>query len=153
MLPRFPAGKGTREIGSKRKGKRGKEEFLKGKCNQGTGSNVLKFKNSTAMSEWVDQFNRWLVPSSHSTGNIPRLDASTDSTERLWCKTGSNVLKFKKFNRCKWMNSTTDWFLVVIQLETYLDWTLTPLIPLSDFNVGPAQTSWNSNSENSTTDT
>jgi len=34
MLPRFPAGKGTREIGSKRKGKRGKEEFLKGKCNQ-----------------------------------------------------------------------------------------------------------------------
>jgi len=35
MLPHFPAGKGTREIGSKRKGKRGKEEFLKGKCNQG----------------------------------------------------------------------------------------------------------------------
>jgi len=35
MLPRFPAGKGMREIGSKRKGKRGKEEFLKGKCNQG----------------------------------------------------------------------------------------------------------------------
>ena len=35
MLPRFPAGAGTREIGSKRKGKRGKEEFLKGKCNQG----------------------------------------------------------------------------------------------------------------------
>jgi len=36
MLPHFPAGKGIREIGSKRKGKRGKEEFLKGKCNQGT---------------------------------------------------------------------------------------------------------------------
>ena len=35
MLPRFPAGAGTQEIGSKRKGKRGKEEFLKGKCNQG----------------------------------------------------------------------------------------------------------------------
>jgi len=35
MLPRFPAGKGIREIGSKRKEKRGKEEFLKGKCNQG----------------------------------------------------------------------------------------------------------------------
>jgi len=35
MLPCFPAGKGTREIGSKRKGKRGKDEFLKGKCNQG----------------------------------------------------------------------------------------------------------------------
>jgi len=34
MLPRFPAGKGKQEIGSKRKGKRGKEEFLKGKCNQ-----------------------------------------------------------------------------------------------------------------------
>jgi len=38
MLPRFPAGKGTQEIGSKRKGKQGKEEFLKGKCNQGTGT-------------------------------------------------------------------------------------------------------------------
>jgi len=35
MLPRFPAGTGTRETGSKRKGKRGKEEFLKGKWNQG----------------------------------------------------------------------------------------------------------------------
>jgi len=35
MLPRFPAGAGTREIGFKRKGKQGKEEFLKGKCNQG----------------------------------------------------------------------------------------------------------------------
>jgi len=34
MLLHFPAGKGMREIGSKRKGKRGKEEFLKGKCNQ-----------------------------------------------------------------------------------------------------------------------
>jgi len=34
MLPRFPAGTGTQEIGSKRKGKGGKEEFLKGKCNQ-----------------------------------------------------------------------------------------------------------------------
>jgi len=37
--------------------------------------------------------------------------------------------------------STTDWFLVVIPLKTYLDWTLIPLIPLSDFDVGPAQTS------------
>jgi len=37
MLPHFPAGKGIREIGSKRKGKRGKEEFLKGKCNQDEG--------------------------------------------------------------------------------------------------------------------
>jgi len=37
MLPRFPAGAGTREIGSKRKGKRGKEEFLNGKCNQAVG--------------------------------------------------------------------------------------------------------------------
>ena len=43
--------------------------------------------------------------------------------------------------------STTDWFLVVIPLETYLDWTLIPLIPLSDFNVGPAQTSWNRKQE------
>jgi len=34
MFPRFPVGAGTQEIGSKRKGKRGKEEFLKGKCNQ-----------------------------------------------------------------------------------------------------------------------
>jgi len=34
MLPHFPAGAGTQEIGSKRKEKRGKEEFLKGKCNQ-----------------------------------------------------------------------------------------------------------------------
>ena len=34
MLPRFPAGAGTLETGSKRKGKRGKEEFLKRKCNQ-----------------------------------------------------------------------------------------------------------------------
>jgi len=37
MLPRFPAGKGKQEIGSKRKGKQGKEEFLKGKCNQADG--------------------------------------------------------------------------------------------------------------------
>jgi len=41
MLPRFPAGKGKREIGSKRKGKRGKEEFLKGKCNQDESSQQL----------------------------------------------------------------------------------------------------------------
>jgi len=34
MLARFPAGAGTREMGSKRKGKRGKEEFLDRKCNQ-----------------------------------------------------------------------------------------------------------------------
>jgi len=34
MLPRFPAGTRNREIGSKRKGKRGKAEFLKRKCNQ-----------------------------------------------------------------------------------------------------------------------
>ena len=31
----FSAGAGTQETGSKRKGKRGKQEFLKGKCNQG----------------------------------------------------------------------------------------------------------------------
>jgi len=41
-------------------------------------------------------------------------------------------------------NSTTDWFLVVIQLHTYLGWTILPVIPLSDFDVGPVQTSWNS---------
>jgi len=68
------------------------------------------------MSEWVDQFNHWLVPSSHSTGNIPRLDASTDSTERLWCWTGSNLLKMQTRAR----------FLVVIPLEVWLDWTLIP---------------------------
>jgi len=34
MLPHFPAGKGNREIRSKRKGNGGKEEFLKGKYNQ-----------------------------------------------------------------------------------------------------------------------
>jgi len=42
MLPRFPAGKGMREIGSKRKGKRGKEEFLKGKCNQAKETSYSK---------------------------------------------------------------------------------------------------------------
>jgi len=47
MLPRFPAGKGTREIGSKRKGKRGKEEFLKGKCNQGT-----QYPPVTILTDW-----------------------------------------------------------------------------------------------------
>jgi len=44
----------------------------------------------------------------------------------------------------EWINSTTDKLAVLLALETYLDWTLLPLIPLSDFNVGPAQTSWNS---------
>jgi len=34
MLPHFPAGAGTQETGSKRKGKHRKEEFLKRKCNQ-----------------------------------------------------------------------------------------------------------------------
>jgi len=34
MLPHFPAGAGTREMGSKRKGKRGQDEFLERKHNQ-----------------------------------------------------------------------------------------------------------------------
>jgi len=36
MLPHFPTGTRNWEIGSKRKGKRRKEEFLKEKCNQVT---------------------------------------------------------------------------------------------------------------------
>jgi len=35
MLPCFPAGARTQEMGSKKKGKRGKEEFLEGKCYKG----------------------------------------------------------------------------------------------------------------------
>ena len=46
--------------------------------------------------------------------------------------------EIQKFNRCECLIL---WFLVVIQLETYLGWTILPVIPLSDFDVGPAQTS------------
>ena len=49
--------------------------------------------------------------------------------------------EIQKFKRFEWViQPLTDWFLVVIPLETYLDWTL-PLIPLSDFDAGPVQTS------------
>jgi len=54
MLPRFPAGKGIREIGSKRKGKRGKEEFLKGKCNQ-AGHHFIKGKEYASQTSEVNQ--------------------------------------------------------------------------------------------------
>jgi len=53
MLPRFPAGAGTREIGSKRKRKREKEEFLKGKCNQGHQMAAFEKEMTKNQSSWL----------------------------------------------------------------------------------------------------
>jgi len=53
MLPRFPAGAGTQETGSKRKGKWGKEELLKGKCNQAPLSSIVDcICNAALFTSW-----------------------------------------------------------------------------------------------------
>jgi len=67
-----------------------------------------------------------VLSGSSFTRNTPdsRMDAScSDSTQWLQCETSSFVLKFNqplRFNS----NVQADLFLVVIPLETWLDWTL-----------------------------
>jgi len=104
-----------------------------------------RLKRLEIVIKGLDQFNCWLhVPSSDSTGIIPWLDAyTTDSTERLECKTGSTVLKFN--------DSTTKTWSKEIQFQFHR-WILALTADkgssfsssLSDLSLRPAQTSWNS---------
>jgi len=83
----------------------------------------------------VDQFNHWLVPSSHSTGNIPRLDASTlsDLSVRL-AQTSWNFKSMEgQFNR--WLVPSSD----ITGNMPWLDAS-----KLSDLNARPTQSSRNS---------
>jgi len=77
MLPRFPAGKGTREIGSKRKGKRGKEEFLKGKCNQ--GHQLPTDDTSNSQQSWLNIGNIPSPAGVREDGTFEGLDGDANS--------------------------------------------------------------------------
>jgi len=70
ILPRFPAGAGTQEMGSKRNRKQGKEEFLKGKCNQGQHIPRL-IVPACPQLVFLRMLHVWDPPQQHQTTNCP----------------------------------------------------------------------------------